>query len=179
MHFHCGAHYASFNLFAVPGVVSNFRVEVEFISVVFEWDPPQDPNGLLTAYELTYRVNGSKPAIWNFTDSTTMFTLDLAPSTNVSDISVHAYTSAGPGNAVMAEYVMIPDALTPRELVSYNVYTLHIIMGYLSSYCKECSGDASFRFRYFSDSVMEPDQCRRNYWLYSVLWSNSERDDTR
>ncbi len=76
---------------------------------MFEWDPPQEPNGIIIAYELTYRINGSSVVTVNSSDvSTTRFTLELAPHTRVSNISIRAYNRAGPGPTVTAGDVVIP-----------------------------------------------------------------------
>ena len=106
-------------------MVSSFRAETALISIVFDWDPPRDPNGILIVYELSYRVNGSRFTM-SFTNvSTTVFTLELAPSTRVSDISVRAYTSTGPGPLITVEGVIIPAVPLPREFASYYIILLY------------------------------------------------------
>ncbi len=98
-------------------MVSNFVAELRFTKVLFDWDPPQDPNGIIVAYELTYRVNSDSPMTWNV--STTAFTLPVAPNTKVYDISIRAYTRMGPGDVAKAEDLLIPAAtMSIRELSS-------------------------------------------------------------
>ena len=112
-------------IFAAPGVVANFTAEAKVITVVFSWDPPSEPNGIITGYELTYRVNGSAP-LTNRTDaSTTMLSLELDLSTNVTDISVRAFTSVGGGPAATAGDVAIPSAPTPRESLILHSAVVH------------------------------------------------------
>ena len=102
--------------------MSNFTAEAELASesVVFEWNPPQEPNGIIIAYQLTYRVRGSHNMERNFTGGDTMFTLNLPPGTVVSDISVRAYTSAGPGDTVTIDDVAISPATQTQ--CEYNRY---------------------------------------------------------
>ncbi len=97
----------------VPGVVSNFTTELMFTSVLLTWSPPQEPNGVIIAYEVTYSVNSSELSIINTTNTTHI--LRLALSTNVSNISVRAYTSVGPGNTSIHRDVSTPEDPTPRE----------------------------------------------------------------
>ena len=100
-------------------MVSSFVAELQVASVVFNWEPPapEDRNGILIAYELAYRVNSSMDLTReNFTDvSVNTFMIRLAPYTNVSDISLRAYTSVGPGDAATTEDIFIPAALIIRE----------------------------------------------------------------
>ena len=105
-----------FIYFSVPGSVPNFMAEAQFISVVFTWDQiaPENRNGMIIAYELTYRVNGSA-MMMNVSSSTFVFSDDLDRSTNVTDISIRAYTGAGPGEARTAGNVLIPNTPTVRE----------------------------------------------------------------
>ena len=122
------------NLFVVPGVVSNFLAEIQFTSVVFNWGPvvPEERNGIIIAYELTYTVNGSNIMMVNFTDVnniTFTVTRKLDINTNVSDISVRAYTSAGPGNAATTSNILIPATPAIRELDSCDKpYNVHIFV---------------------------------------------------
>ncbi len=106
---------SSRNLFIVPGVVSSLTAEPRLTSIVFTWSPPQEPNGVIIAYEVTYRVNDTNSTTINTTDISTTHTLELALNTRVSGISVRAYTSVGPGNATMHHDVSTPQQPTPRE----------------------------------------------------------------
>ena len=46
--------------FLVCGTVSScIAVERESLTSVLNWEPPQDPNGEIIAYEVMYRVNNT------------------------------------------------------------------------------------------------------------------------
>ena len=105
----------------VPGVVSSLMVEPIFTSIVITWRPPQDPNGVIIAYEVTYRVNDSNLTTINTTDITTTCTLAL--NTRVSGISVRAYTSIGPGNVATHPNVSTPQQPTAHEFRYITNYT--------------------------------------------------------
>ncbi len=91
----------------VPGVVSDFTTELMLTSVLLTWSQPKEPNGVIIAYEVTYSVNGSEPDTMNITNTTLI--LILALNTEVSNISVRAYTSVGPGEASVVLNVSIPE----------------------------------------------------------------------
>ena len=116
---------------SAPGPVSNLTINVTLTSVNLFWIPPEQHNGILTHYEVTYRLNGSNEVITSNSESlSTTFTIQsLTPETGVVDISVSAYTSAGQGPSVIGPSVV---TLTrPRELVrEFNLFTL------LSTYLK-------------------------------------------
>ena len=102
---------------SAPGPVSNLIINVTLTSVNLFWSPPEQHNGILTHYEVTYRLNGSNEVINVSSESLSpTFTIQsLTPETGVVDISVSAYTSAGQGPPVMRPNVV---TLTrPRELV--------------------------------------------------------------
>ena len=70
-----------------------------FTSIVLTWSAPQEPNGVIISYEVTYRVSDDDPVITNTTDLSTTFTIpSLTPGTTVTDISVSAYTMLGQGD---------------------------------------------------------------------------------
>ena len=97
----------------MPGVVTNFMAEPVITSVLLTWSPPQEPNGVIIVYEVTYRINSSDLVVVNTTDMA--FTLSLTLSTEVSDISVRAYTSVGPGDDSLHFNVSTPKIPNPRE----------------------------------------------------------------
>ena len=81
----------------VPGVVSDLTGQPKFISIVLTWSAPQEPNGVIISYEVTYRVSDGNLVTSNTTDL--RFTIrSLTPGTNVTEISVSAYTSVGRGD---------------------------------------------------------------------------------
>ena len=85
---------------AVLGPVSNLIALPKLTSIDLTWSAPQEPNGVIISYEVTYRVTGSNLVTTNTTDlSTTFSILSLTPQTTVSNISVSAYTSIGRGEA--------------------------------------------------------------------------------
>ena len=82
-------------------MVSNLRISR---AVVFTWSPPQDPNGVILSYEVTYRVNNSTPITTNTTNLSNMFVItSVTPLTNISDVVVSAYTRIGRGEGTPLE----------------------------------------------------------------------------
>ena len=70
----------------------------KFTSIVLTWSPPQEPNGVIISYEVTYTVNSNNTVRVNTSDLSTTFTVpSLTPQTRVSDITVSAYTTIGRG----------------------------------------------------------------------------------
>ncbi len=109
--------------------MSNLRAEpLNFTLVLLTWSPPQGPNGVIIAYEVTYTVNSSEPSEMNTTDVTTVLTLTLAFSTEVSNISVRAYTSVGPGDALVNLNVSTPENPTPREFIHTFLFWRNVLM---------------------------------------------------
>ena len=74
------------------------------------WSAPQEPNGVIISYEVTYRVSDGNLVTTNTTDLSTTFTIpSLTPGTNVTEISVSAYTSVGRGDrAVISLFNISP-----------------------------------------------------------------------
>ena len=80
--------------------MSDLTSRPKFTSIDLTWSSPQEPNGIIISYEVTYRVTGSNLVTANITDLSTTFSISsLTLQTTVSDISVSAYTSIGPGEA--------------------------------------------------------------------------------
>ncbi len=104
--------------------------ENQFTAVTFDWGPPEEPNGIIIAYELTYMVNSiTNTMTRNFTDvSTDTFTINLDINTNISDISIRAYTSVGPGDVATAEGVFIPATPPLRELSSSDMHCIIYVL---------------------------------------------------
>ena len=94
--------------------MSNLAGTPKFTSIVLTWSPPQEPNGVIISYEVTYTVNGNNTVRVNTSDLSTTFTISSStPRTRVSDITVTAYTGIGQG-----EPANLPDqsTLELREL---------------------------------------------------------------
>ena len=126
--------------------MSDLTALPKFTSIDLTWSAPQEPNGVITSYEVTYRVTGNNLVTTNTTDLSTTFSISsLTPQTTVSDISVSAYTSIGRGEAAtIADQTTLGE---PCELLLLLMYlllllTLLLLLLMLSSLCdKCCSGD--------------------------------------
>ena len=95
--------------------MSDLTAGTEFTSVVLTWSVSQEPNGVITAYEVTYSIDGAV-VVDTSTDVTTTFTIpSLPPNTIVSSISVSAYTSIGRGESVSHDDVVTPAVPTLCE----------------------------------------------------------------
>ena len=93
--------------------MSDLIASPELTSVVITWSAPQEPNGIIIAYEVTYSIDG---AINTNGDTTTLTIPTLPPNTVVSSISVSAYTSIGRGESVSYDDdVVIPAVFTLCE----------------------------------------------------------------
>ena len=104
---------------AVPGIVSDLTGQSNFTSIVLTWSAPQEPNGVIISYEVTYRVSDGNLVTTNTTDF--RFTISsLTPGTNVTEISVSAYTSVGRGDPVQIPHLVL--LASPREYI-HNIYT--------------------------------------------------------
>ena len=98
-------------LCVAPGAVSNLAGTPKFTSIVLTWSPPQEPNGVIISYEVTYIVNGNNTVRVNTSDSSATFTIpSLTPQKRVSGIKITAYTRIGQG-----EPSNLPDQI-PLEL---------------------------------------------------------------
>lgn len=84
--------------------MSNLNSRSKFTSVVITWNPPQEPNGLIISYEITYVVNGSS-IITNTTGLRTFTITSLMPQSIIPTISVSAYTRKGRGESATLENV--------------------------------------------------------------------------
>ena len=85
--------------------MSNLTGTPKFTSIVLTWSPPQEPNGVIISYEVTYTVNIFTV---NTSDLSTTITIpSLTPQTRVFAITVTAYTGIGRG-----EPANLPDQTT-------------------------------------------------------------------
>ena len=117
----------------VPGVVFDLTGQSKFTTIVLTWSVPQEPNGVIISYEVTYRVGDGNLVTTNTTDL--RFTIpSLTPGTNVTEISVSAYTSVGRGDSVQILHLMT--LASPREYV----YTRIMLHQQDNAFCREYSG---------------------------------------
>ena len=87
--------------------MSNLTGTPKFTSIVLTWSPPQEPNGVIISYEVTYTVNGNNTIRVNTSDLNTTFIIpSLTPQTRIS-VTVTAYTRIGRG-----EPANLPDQTT-------------------------------------------------------------------
>ena len=100
----------------VPGVVSDLTGQPKFTSIVLTWSTPQEPNGVIIRYEVTYRVSDGNLTTTNTTNETCTIP-SLTPGTNVTEISVSAYTSVGRGDPVQISHLTLEEL--PRELIEH------------------------------------------------------------
>ena len=97
------------SLLTAPGPVSDLTASSEVTSVVLTWSVPQEPNGIIIAYEVTYSIDGGAITVVNSTNGASTLTIpSLPPNTNISSISVSAYTSIGRGESVSYDFVATP-----------------------------------------------------------------------
>ena len=93
--------------------MSDLTALPKFTSIYLTWSAPQEPNGVIISYEVTYRVTGSNLITTNTTDLSTTFSISLlTPQTTVSYILVSAYTSIGRGEASIPNQRTLSE---PRE----------------------------------------------------------------
>ena len=82
----------------VPGSVLNLTSRLALSYLVLKWRAPQQPNGVIISYQVTYWINGTIPVTRNTTNLDTMFVItSQAPPTELTDITVSAYTKVGRG----------------------------------------------------------------------------------
>ena len=112
-----------------PGPVFNLTVGPKFTAVQISWGAPQMPNGVITQYEVIYRVNGGN-LIANTTDLATTFIIipSLIPGTIVSDITLTAFTSGGRGDASITADFTTPVNPVLRECSTINNYLVTLTM---------------------------------------------------
>ncbi len=89
----------------------NLAISTMLTSIVLTWDPPDEPNGILIRYEITYRIGDGNIQTFNTGLNTAFQISPLETGTRVSDVSVSAYTSVGRGMPFN-----LPDLRTLTEL---------------------------------------------------------------
>ena len=111
------------NLFSVPGPVVIISSISCSLKVSISWTPPHTPNGVIIAYEVSYRPRDSSQTVTrlNTTDLATSFTTqsDLEVGTEFI-FTVTAYTRVGPGDT---SSLNLSTLSTPRM---FNVVCLSV-----------------------------------------------------
>ncbi len=120
----------AYNLLSLaPGVVSFFLITPSITTIVLSWSPPEEPNGAILGYEVTYRVTEKSIITYICESSATSFTISsLAPGTQVSEISVAAYNLVGWGESTGAHSVST--YIKPCEYIDNNRQYTRIEVGY-------------------------------------------------
>ena len=132
----------------VPGVVSDLTGQPKFTSIVLTWSAPQERNGVIISYEVTYRVSDGNLTTTNTTNETCTIP-SLTPGTNVTEISVSAYTSVGRGDPVQISHLTLEELprelidhffVTDRALISHHIYCFfhHVFTAHEHSCGHEC-----------------------------------------
>ena len=94
--------------------MSDLTGQPKFTSIVLMWSAPQEPNGVIISYEVTYRVSDGNLITTNTTNL--RFTIpSLTPGTNVTEIYVSAYTSVGKGDPGVIPHLVT--TYVPRECI--------------------------------------------------------------
>ena len=95
----------------------------KFTAVQISWGAPQMPNGVITQYEVTYRINSSSLVTTNTIDLATTFIIpSLFPGTMVSDISVTAFTNGGRGAASTSPEFTAPENPVLRKCSAIGIW---------------------------------------------------------
>ncbi len=101
----------------------NFAISTWFTSLILTWDTPNEPNGVIIRYEVTYRISDGNLQAVDTGLSTTFTISPLETGTRVSDVSVSAYTSIGRG--VPSNLTDLRTLSEPRELgIVEQIHTL-------------------------------------------------------
>ncbi|XP_053461687.1 neurofascin isoform X20 [Nycticebus coucang] len=98
----------------LPSAPRRFRVRQPNLETInLEWDHPEHPNGILTAYTLRYvPFNGTKVGkqiVENFSPNQTKFTVQRADPVSRYRFTLSAKTQVGPGEAVTEESPALPN----------------------------------------------------------------------
>ena len=130
--------------------MSDLTVQTKFTSIVLTWSVPQEPNGVIISYEVTYRASDGNLVTTNTTDF--RFTIpSLTPGTNVTEISVSAYTSVGRGDPVQIPQLVTLSA--PREYAMIHIFMVITIF----TDCSKGNDNVRGVIRYFHSSNLGTD----------------------
>ena len=78
--------------------MSGLSTTPEVIQLTILWNPPSEPNGRITAYQIRYRISDREISIID--TSATRHTLEGFKPNTVATFSITAYTIEGPGENV-------------------------------------------------------------------------------
>ena len=98
----------------------------KFTSIVLTWSLPQETNGVIISYEVTYRVSDGNLVTTN-TTALRITIASLTSGTNVTAISVSAYTSVGRGDPVQISHLMTlaaPGTYKQQCHLSFNIIAM-------------------------------------------------------
>ena len=108
------------SLSSVPGSVVITAVP-SFSTISITWSPPDRPNGIIIAYEVSYVATHSSQPITrlNTTDLDTSFTAEVDAEVGTEFIfSVRAYTRVGPGKSTSVSVLTIPREMELEYLLN-------------------------------------------------------------
>ena len=94
-------------------------IEGSFTSIRFSWRIPEESNGIILHYGVSYRVDGSSRVEKNVYLNRTFAVSDLKPMTKIREFAVFAVNSAGPSKEYQVENIVT--AQLPRK----NIITMH------------------------------------------------------
>ena len=116
----------AFCLPPVPGPVVNTSSSSSFFKISITWDPPEIRNGIIIAYEVSYRPVSAPQTIttMNTTDLDTSFTTEGRLELGTAYIfTVTAFTGAGRGENVTASISTLARPRKIRELCLTSTHT--------------------------------------------------------
>ena len=115
----------AFCLPPVPGPVVNTSSSSSFFKISITWDPPEIGNGIIIAYEVSYRPASAPQIIttMNTTDLDTSFTTESGLELETAYIfTVTAFTGAGRGESITAS---ISTLARPRKIRALCLTSTH------------------------------------------------------
>ena len=109
--------------FVAPGPVGNLTARPRFTFMDILWSPPPQISGIITNYDIIYRIDASDYITFSAGIQTSNYTIGLlAPETIIPDVTVIAFNSVGPG--VRASLVNLTTLSLPG-MFFYELYCLN------------------------------------------------------
>lgn len=106
----------------VPGPVMSLIAHPKFTFMLLTWNPPREPNGVITRYEVIYRLGARSPVTVNAGLNTSYTIASLQPQTAISEVTVIAYNRKGQGESITLTGLLTLPA--PRKYVYFN-FNIH------------------------------------------------------